>query len=34
MVYDNIHRNGIPFDQWLKDFDAVGGIRIHELLDF
>jgi hypothetical protein len=34
MVYDNIHPNGLPFSQWLKDFDAAGGIRIHEILDF
>ena len=24
----------IAFDDWLNDFDAMGGIRIHEIQDF
>ena len=28
IVYDNIHKMGIPFEQWLKDFHAPGGIRV------
>lgn len=23
-VYDNIHKNGLPFDEWLSDFDSSG----------
>src|SRR5438067_1456630 len=24
MVFDNLHPNGMPSDQWMKDFDAYG----------
>lgn len=27
-VYDNIHKAGIPYADWLKDFDAIGGVRV------
>ena len=27
-VYDNIHQDGIPYNQWIKDFDAIGGIDV------
>ncbi|MDR2407219.1 MAG: hypothetical protein LBE13_03790, partial [Bacteroidales bacterium] len=33
-VYDNLHPNGIPFDQWIKEFDSIGGIKIVETIDF
>ena len=33
-VFDNLHPNGMPFDQWIKDFDAIGGIKIHSVTDF
>lgn len=23
-VYDNIHPNGLLFDEWLSDFDSTG----------
>ncbi len=33
-VVDNLHPNGVPFDQWIKDFDAIGGVVIHSIIDF
>ena len=27
-VFDNPHPDGLPVEQWLKDFDAIGGIEI------
>jgi hypothetical protein len=27
-------RDGIPYDQWLQDFDAIGGVRVHSVKDF
>jgi hypothetical protein len=33
-VVDNLHPNGMPFDQWIKDFDAIGGVVIHAIADF
>lgn len=34
IVVDNIHPDGMPFDQWMRDFDAIGGIVVHSVLDF
>jgi hypothetical protein len=34
LVVDNLHLDGMPFDQWIKDFDALGGIVVHSVLDF
>jgi hypothetical protein len=34
MVFDNLHPDGIPFTQWINDFDATGGIRIHSVTEF
>ena len=28
IVYDNIHKAGIPYDEWIKDLEAFGGIRV------
>ncbi|HEV3142306.1 MAG TPA: papain fold toxin domain-containing protein [Gemmataceae bacterium] len=28
MMFDNLHPDGMPYEQWLKDFDAPGGIEI------
>jgi len=33
-VFDNLHPTGFPFDDWLKDFDAPGGIMIESRVDF
>ena len=33
-VFDNLHPNGMPFEQWLRDFDAVGGVIVHAVADF
>ncbi len=30
IVYDNIHREGVPEDMWIKDFDAPGGIKMNK----
>src|ERR1700680_3265297 len=27
MVFANLHPDGMPFDLWVKDFDAIGGIQ-------
>jgi hypothetical protein len=34
VAFDNLHPNGVPYDQWLQDFDAIGGIRIHAVTAF
>jgi hypothetical protein len=34
IVFDNLHSNGMPFDQWMKDFDAIGGVIVHSVIDF
>jgi hypothetical protein len=28
VVVDNLHPGGVPFDAWLRDFDAIGGITV------
>ena len=28
MVFDNLHPDGMPSDQWMNDFDAYGGVVI------
>ena len=27
-VFDNLHANGLAYEDWVKDFDAHGGVRI------
>ena len=34
IVVDNLHPQGMPFDQWIKDFDAIGGVVVHTVTDF
>ena len=34
MVFDNLHAEGMRFEQWIKDFDAIGGVVIHSIVDF
>ena len=34
IVFDNLHPDGMPFEQWLKDFDAIGGVVVHTTVDF
>ena len=34
IVVDNLHPDGMPFDGWLKDFDAIGGVVVHSAVDF
>lgn len=34
IVVDNLHSDGMPFDQWIKDFDAIGGVVVHSVVDF
>jgi hypothetical protein len=34
MVFDNLHPDGLPFDIWLRDFDAIGGVAVHATIDF
>jgi hypothetical protein len=33
-VFDNLHPDGLPFDAWLADFDAIGGIQVLPETDF
>ncbi len=33
-VFDNLHPAGFPFDRWLSDFDAIGGVEVHAVTDF
>jgi hypothetical protein len=33
-VFDNLHPDGMPFDQWLKDFDAIGGVEVYSTTSF
>ncbi len=34
IVFDNLHPDGLPFDHWLKDFHAVGGVKVIAATDF
>lgn len=34
IVVDNLHPDGISFEQWIKDFDAIGGVVLHSVIDF
>lgn len=34
VVVDNLHPRGMPFEQWIKDFDAIGGVVVHSVIDF
>lgn len=34
VTFDNLHPDGVPFDEWLKDFDAIGGVVVHSVTDF
>ena len=34
IMFDNLHPNGIHFDLWLKDFDAIGGVVVFSVTDF
>jgi hypothetical protein len=34
LVFDNLHPGGMPYEEWLSDFDAIGGIEIARAVDF
>jgi hypothetical protein len=34
VVFDNLHPDGLLFDEWIKDFDAIGGVSLHSVTDF
>jgi Papain fold toxin 2 len=34
LVFDNIYPDGMPYDQWINDFDAVGGVSVDSITDF
>jgi hypothetical protein len=34
ILVDNLHPDGVLFDQWIKDFDAIGGVVVHSIVDF
>jgi hypothetical protein len=34
IVYDNIHKNGISYNEWLKDFHAAEGVSVKKFWDF
>ncbi len=33
-IFDNLHPGGMPYEDWLNDFDAVGGIRASAVTNF
>ena len=33
-VFDNLHPQGLAFDRWLQDFDALGGVVIYRIEEF
>lgn len=33
-VFDNLHPDGMPLDEWLRDFDAIGGVAAYSTVDF
>ena len=34
IVFDNLHTDGVPFEQWLADFRAVGGVVVASIERF
>jgi hypothetical protein len=34
MVFDKLRPEGMPFDRWIADFDALGGVRVPSITDF
>jgi Papain fold toxin 2 len=34
MVFDNLHPDGMPFDSWIRDFDAIEGFGLHSVTAF
>jgi hypothetical protein len=33
-VFDNLHPNGMQYDQWLQDFDAHLGVVVASVMNF
>ena len=33
-VFDNLHPGGVPYEEWLGDFDAPAGLAVHAIADF
>jgi hypothetical protein len=34
VMFDNLHPDGTSYDQWLGDFDALGGIEVTATINF
>ena len=34
LMFDNLHPDGMPLADWLRDFDADGGIKLNAPVDF
>jgi hypothetical protein len=34
LVFDNLHPDGMLYDEWLQDFDARTGVKIHSVTEF
>jgi hypothetical protein len=34
LAFDNLHPDGLPYDEWLQDFDAVGGVQVQAIVTF
>lgn len=34
LVFDNLHPDGMPYEQWIRDFDAIGGVKLHSTKGF
>jgi len=33
-VFDNLHPGGVPYEEWLRDFEAPAGVAVHSTTDF
>ncbi len=34
LMFDNLHPDGLPYQVWIDDFDARGGIVVHSITEF
>ncbi len=34
MVFDNITPQGIPYEQWIKSFNSLGGVTVKSVAGF
>lgn len=34
LVFDNLHPDGMPYGDWLQDFDGLGGVLVVSVTNF